>query len=985
MLKFYYFFILFTFFIFSYAQDHDSKVAEYRRLILEAKHDTTRIRLNTELAIHYTRNNDSSAIKHEREALKIAQAYGDDKIIAEQFIKLTEKFLRFGKYSDAIRTMHNATHFNDKLRDDHFQAMVYIRRAWTSDAINERDSAFYYAGKAIKSNLKGKNDRTIEADAYIIMASVEVFRENEPKSIEYYLKALDISESVNYRDGISLSLVNLASRFLESGDLNKAEYYTREYSNKSKGSPASEAYANYLISRVFFEKKEFDSTLVYSKKALDAYKNLNRTVFLSELYSQLGVSYKTLGKYSEAISMFKKVIKNDQTTNNFLVLQAYINLSESYVFNDAIDKAKASLDSVHTYLKNDHYDIDFSKSIYYLNYLIFEKEKDYEKAHFYFKKYEEIADSIQNAESKLKLSELETIYQVEKREQKIASLNAVNKIKNLQLYLLIGASIIGSLLLFIVYNRFLNQKKIRKQLEETDKIKTRFFTNISHEFRTPLTLIQGSLQNELEQATENKNLNVAYKNVNRLKELTDQLLDLSKVEAGNIELQVEETNLSQFFKIVYSFFTNEAEINQINYKLILNFTDLLGYVDKDKLEKIIVNLLSNAFKFTPKGGDIRLQVHQKSDDLYISVSDTGIGISEGDIKKIFNRFYQSNNEISLTKTGSGIGLALANELTRLHRGNLSVESEEGKGSNFKIAIPISKSAYNKSNELNLKMSEEKTGSYVDIQRNDSKSIIDTSQSIDFDFPLLMIVEDNVDMRHFLIDLLKDNYKVIETGNGNDGYTLAEEYVPDLIISDYMMPEMDGITFCKKIKENIVTSHIPFIMLTAKAEEENKLRGLESGVDFYLTKPFNKKELLLTVQNQIALVKKYKDRLINRDDNKNIVQTKEQEFITKIYALLESNFTNENFGVHELSENLYLSRMQTYRKVKALTGESPLEIIKAFRLKKAKEFLKESTMDIGQISLASGFKNHSNFTKVFKEAFHCTPLEYAEKFKSNSSI
>lgn len=983
MRKFYFHYLYFYFAFFSFAYGQiDEEVSRYEKLISEAKHDTIKIRLNSDLANYYAKKNDSTAIQYQETAFNIAEKYGNNMLIANNLINLTEKFLRFGKFKEAIEVMEKASKFNKQYKNYHFQATIDIRRAWTSDAIREMDSTTFYADKAIQSNLKGKNDKTIEADAYIIKANNEAIENNELKATEYYLTALDISEKVNYVDGVSLSLVNLASRFVESGDLKKAENYTRKYIRFSEGNTLSQAYGNYLLSRIFFEQKQYDSTQLYSKKALDTYINLNRTVFLSELYMHLGISYNALKNYEKAINMYSQVIANDQTSNKYITFKAFLNLSEAYVNIGDVYIAKSYLDSASIYLEKEQYITDHFENINYLHYLINEKEGNFEKAHFYYKRYKNITDSIKNAESNLKISELESAHQIEKKEKEITSLNAKNKIKNLQLYLLIGISIIGSLLLFNVYYRFRSNKKIKDQLIETDKIKSDFFTNISHEFRTPLTLIQGSIEKEIEEVRNNNNLNVAYRNTTRLKQLVDQLLDISKIEAGSMKLLVEEVNLTQFLKVIYSFFSSEAKRKQINYINEIE-EELYGFVDTVKLEKIIINLLSNAFKFTLEEGTIKINARINSNDLQVSVSDTGDGIVEKDLKKIFDRFYQSNKEITNITKGTGIGLALSNELAQIHKGSLTVKSKERVGSVFTLSIPIMKSAYNYS-EINF------NNTSNTISNKNVFSEIDTISSIkanDLESHLIIIAEDNADMQQYIYDILKEHYQVILVADGDEAFKLAEENVPTLIITDYMMPKMNGIVLCEKLKNNTATSHIPVIMLTARADETDKLKGLESGANIYLTKPFNKKELLLSVQNQISLVDRYKDWY----ENQNITlldisfksQPKEQVFINKIHSLLEEKFKDEGYGVHQFSEDLCLSRMQTYRKVKALTGKTPVDILKNFRLEKAKLYLENSSMDIGQISIASGFKNHSNFSKVFKESFGYTPVEYMEKVQNKS--
>jgi signal transduction histidine kinase/CheY-like chemotaxis protein len=572
-------------------------------------------------------------------------------------------------------------------------------------------------------------------------------------------------------------------------------------------------------------------------------------------------------------------------------------------------------------------------------------------------------------------------------------------------------SLYGVALLFTLYglrryemNRisYKNQgkldKAVLKEKEETEKIKSRFFANISHEFRTPLTLIFGPANDVLEKTKEpdtKQSVGTIKRNANRLYGLVNQLLDLSKLEAGKMALETSEQNIIPLLKGLFQSFTSLAERKKITLKFNAIEENLIVYIDKDKVEKIVNNLLSNAFKFTPEGGKIVVSVNTtnantsplnkagtQGGSVEISISDTGRGIPKERIDNIFDRFYQVDGSHTRESEGTGIGLALTKELVELHKGKIQVESEEGEGSTFTIMLPLGKDHLKPEEIVDKEIQEE-----TEVNKEETEQIPETEKSkekADIDLlletgkPLLLIVEDNSDVRNYIISHLEEDYLVEEAVNGEDGFTKSIEQIPDLIVSDVMMPKMDGFQFCAKIKTDERTSHIPIILLTAKASGESKIEGLETGADDYIMKPFDAKELKVRIKNLIDQRKKLREHFLEEGifnlDNNNITSV-DKKFLEKAVKIINEHLSDSLFGVESFASELAIGRTSLHKKVVALVGEPPGELIKRIRLSKAGILLKNKTGNISEIALEVGFNNPAYFSECFKKQFGVTPSQY----------
>ena len=533
-----------------------------------------------------------------------------------------------------------------------------------------------------------------------------------------------------------------------------------------------------------------------------------------------------------------------------------------------------------------------------------------------------------------------------------------------------------------------------EELKEMDRMKSRFFANISHEFRTPLTLILAPLEEELSKKppAEQDKLLIMKRYANRLLELVNQLLNLSKLEAGKMELQIQKGGLRQFLSVLSSSFDSLAQHKEIAFEKTIAVPEGHFWYDPDKLEKVIINLLSNAFKFTPPGGSVKFAAHIAEQAgkpvLQVSVSDTGRGIAPEEQKKVFESFYQARQTVENQDGGTGLGLAFAKELVKLHRGNISLQSEVGKGSVFNVEVPVDKEGYKADQIIEnaplhptlphsqpLNQAIDEPSSKEDTRKKRQAASNAAAQET------VLIVEDNAELRDYMASLLEDQYTVFKAPDGAEALACARKVLPSLIISDLMMPRMDGIELTANIKSDERTSHIPVILLTAKSGQESRIDGLKTGADDYLTKPFSVEELTVRVRNLIELRKKLAERYRERI-RVHVTSSEEMslddKFLMKAKEIVEANMEDVLFSVEKMAEEMSLSRTQLLRKLKALTGLAPNDFIRDLRLQKAAEMIRQKADTITQIGYAVGFNDQSYFSKSFKKEFGETPTEYAAR-------
>ena len=528
----------------------------------------------------------------------------------------------------------------------------------------------------------------------------------------------------------------------------------------------------------------------------------------------------------------------------------------------------------------------------------------------------------------------------------------------------------------IVKARTTEIKRQADQLKELDQAKSRFFANISHEFRTPLTLIKGPLESFCS-GNYAGNFEVdsqkALKHTIRLLDLTNQFLDLSKLESGSLKLNFKKADLIRFLKLIFVSFESYAESKNMEFTFTRECESFHYIFDPERLEIVIINLLSNAFKFTDRKGKIELIFKlEKNQKPIIVVKDTGIGIMEKNLDYIFKRFYQVDSSDTRAYQGSGIGLALCKELIDLHGGHINVLSKINEGTKFIIELPVK-------NEANQKYEN------YEFDQKVTKALFDEEKPKKSDVPefeskneKILVVEDNRDLREYIKDILSDYYQCFEAENGEKGLELAENEDIDLILSDVMMPKMDGFEFCKQLKSSPKTSHLPVLLLTARSEDADKIKGLEFGADDYILKPFNQDELKLRINNVIKsrqLLREKYSRNILSDISEYASNATDEAFIAKLNDLIKEKISEADFDRNYLANELGLSLSNLYRKIKSLTDMSPAEYIKSIRLKFAVELLKTTNLNMTEISLEIGFNNSAHFSREFKKQFGVSPKDY----------
>jgi signal transduction histidine kinase/ligand-binding sensor domain-containing protein/DNA-binding response OmpR family regulator len=525
-----------------------------------------------------------------------------------------------------------------------------------------------------------------------------------------------------------------------------------------------------------------------------------------------------------------------------------------------------------------------------------------------------------------------------------------------------------------------NQSKLDevklKERAEMDKMKSRFFANISHEFRTPLTLILGPLEKIRPNAGGKeiqKQTNLIKRNASRLLNLVNQLLDLSKLEAGKLKLKASQGNIVSFVKGIVMSFESMAEQKDISLGVKADDDDIQLHFDRDKMAKILTNLLANAFKFTRDGGEITAHINKtEQNSVEIKLRDSGIGISENELPRLFDRFYQVDSSHTREHEGTGIGLALTKELVELHHGSISVDSKAGQWTEFTIELPLGRK------HLKDDKIVEKTVGDDSIFTDSSSQAPQNDDDASEDKNIILVVEDNADVREFIRDSLGNDFQIEEAANGEQGVRKAEKFIPDLIISDVMMPKMDGTELTRKLKNDEKTSHIPIILLTAKSEQESKLEGLETGADDYLTKPFDTKELRIRIKNLISVRKKLQEKFgrgeyVPKTERKKLTNLEEQ-FMCKVMGVIENHLSEEEFNIEQFAEEVYMSRMQLHRKLKALTGKSASLYVRSFRLLRARKMIEEKQATISEIAYSVGFSSPAYFTRCFKKEFGFPPSE-----------
>lgn len=842
-----------------------------------------------------------------------------------------------------------------------------------------------------------KEVRNIELEHdFLINLGISWFGKGEhSKGVKYIFKALEIAKKQNSEDGIFSTqrllvgvLIKL-KRFDEARKVVKKMLKVLDKKESNYANDITRAGVYYLRARIFLKTKKYESALYFFQKGKDLFnKNGAGGIKKMQLETSILETLLTAKKYDRANAHYHymKTYYSDSFLDHFDFLflegKLFTVLGET---NKAIIALEKSLEKSQE--KQIRYQICFQLSKLYETKGNFKQALEYNKKGLHIKKEHDAANDqlkLEKIQSKNDLATKEVEIKqlkIDQLEQKNSLIAQENKLQTRTLYL-IFLSVLLILLATIavfIYNRA-KQARVREKLkrsalnkerqiellkaeesQRTIELKNQLFANISHEFRTPLTLIQAPVEELMDRLSKNDQhaLQVVKRNADHLLHMVDEILELTRLDAGDATLSKKPFDLHDFLRKLQMNFEPIYKQNKVQLDIDCPEEEFTIFADEYRLKMVLNNLLKNAFHHTPEGGEVTVKIIQNKSKniLELSVFNTGECIDESFLPTIFDRYARSKEK---EYSGYGIGLSFCQQIIVLHDGEIKAENVEN-GVLLSFWIPT---AFNK---IDVRPEEIQT-LYTDDEPKISGERLHK----------LLIVEDNLEMRNLLKELLFDEYEIILATNGEEGIEMAEENQPDLIISDIMMPKVGGMELTKTLKENFSTSHVPIILLTAKSAGHDRIAGLETGADDYLTKPFSPKELRVRVRNLIEQREKLRKRfsknvfLIPKEITSNSL---DQAFLSKATEIVESNLDNPDFSVEQFCRKLALNRNSVHQKLKSLTGSSASQFIKSIKLKKAATFLADERISIVEVSELSGFNNRQAFNKAFKDQFEMTPSEY----------
>lgn len=846
------------------------------------------------------------------------------------------------------------------------------------------DSAQYYYLKALPIAVHIKDYYKV-GRLYNELGVVCRKTDRNQEAIDYFLSSIKISDKSNNHYGKAIAENGIGNAYIVQKEYNKALSYFKEslkYGIKS-GNKLHLAINYGNVGEAYLYLNAYDSAYIYIQKSLELARASNNPTSEGICYQLLGELYMSQKKYKKAHAYYEKaLLLQRQRSDKFYLSSILVR------YGGVCAKLKRYQEAEQTLLEGIYLSKDV-RSIYNLAfsnealYEVYYNTNRYEKACDALKLAKSYKDSIFNTETLQVMNDLEYKYQSEKKSQEIELLSTRNQLigesKKMQRnQFVILLLLLGALAAFFYY-RYQNRQKLTRELQRLNEMKSKFFSNISHEFRTPLTLIKGPVEKQLSRtqtSEEQADFELILRNSDRLLALVDQLLNLSKIDAGHFAIAAHEDNLEALLKGISNSFSYQAREKNIYYNIEIDQTGSVWF-DRNIVEIIITNLLSNAFKFAPNNGSIIIRAKKIDQQLKIEVNNSDCNLTRKELDRIFDRFYRADG---LEKQGTGIGLSLVKELCSLYRMPISVHCSDDKIIQFELNLPTNKDHFK---ETELAFIPQKRES---VMISSTVSNIDTTiENKNADLPVLLIVEDNSDMRQYIRSNFETKFRIIEAEDGEIGIQIALNQIPDLIISDVMMPNIGGIELCSNLKSDIKTSHIPIILLTAKVGDENILSGLKSGADDYIAKPFNAKTLSAKVDNLIRLRKglqeKYQKELVINPLNL-VFKSEDEKFANTLQEVLDKYLPDPEFTVDQFCREMYMSRTQLHRKLKALTGLSATSFIRSQRIKLAANLMLKPNINISDVCFATGFNDTSYFSKCFKEIQGQTPSEY---IKINADI
>lgn len=950
--------------------------------------------------VYHGKNESQKGLIFLKEALSKAEEAGDKDVEAKAANGIGRLYSFLSELDSSNIYLNHALKINKAKGYKRGMAEIYTNIANNYGQASQMEKAIEYFLLSQKL-MRELNDIPGISHTFRNIGVTYFFEGKYPEALQNLHEALKVVEGTEYHPDIIQNLDFLGEVYMTIEDFENAQLYWKKAEEAYTKAYSAKTNPEFLFKqgRAFLSKKDYTAAIDIFLEAEKRMKEMGQFIG-GDLYWNLGQAYEMLSKYEAAEECYSKSIELSQSANvNFIRMKSLLGLGK-------IAEGRGNTTQALKYYR-ESYDLARKSGIKEneMNaamglYRVYKKQNDTHQALQFIEISTNIRDSLFNEKNTKAIARMEAGFEFEKEKQALefAQQRQLAEEANVRRLLLIALVVAGLILTAgIFYFRSkqkaneklskLNQQIMlqKEKLEELDMAKSRFFTNISHEFRTPLTIISGMIDQIHEKPDQwlNKGTNLIKRNTTGLLNLINQILELRKLESNELRVEMVQGNVVNYLRYVNQSYESFAVSKGLQLHFLAEQPEINMDYDPDKLLRIVSNLLSNAVKYTPDGGNIYFFVSKRMENeqplLLLRVQDTGVGIPAEDLPQIFGRFYQVDDSPTRRGEGTGIGLALTQELVNLLRGNIWVESMLGQGTTFHVELPITeKPGVRKAENLDAPGASDRfEKAILEPVLVNAELLEYTGETATGGKPNLLIVEDNPDVQQYLIACLENDYQLILAENGQIGIDKAIELIPDLILSDVMMPEKDGYALTEILKNDERTDHIPIVLLTAKADFESRISGLEKGADAYLAKPFEKRELLVWLEKLLELRKKLQAHYAQvgeTSDDAGDLALPEHPFLQKFYALVEAELSNPELDMNKLSRALGMSRSQVFKKLKAMTGKSATALIRSFRLHKGKQMLSSSELTISEVAYEVGFTSLNYFSSSFAEEFGLRPSE-----------
>lgn len=942
----------------------------------EASTDSLRIETLIKLCDEFTYSQPEKALHYFEKARDLSEKSGFSLGLARAHERAGNIYFHQGKKTIARDHYMQALKVNQLVGDYEISASIHYNLGNLHYETGAFDSVLYHADKAAEIFLENNDSVGYAATRYLIIG---LYKDQGKYSLAMKngLEALGIFQRHDVQSWEIYTLNNIVDLYKIQGDYAQClvmidrvlENYRKTNNHKF------EAVALRYKGDIYIESENYSAAEAVLMESLAIAESGSFLPEKSKSLISLGILKFKVGDYTASENHYRSALQiNQQTDDAFYEAVSYLGIGKAFYHQDSLAGAYRNLLEAEERFKAFD-DIAYLKDVYLYLSLVNEKQGNYKESLSHYKLYSGFRDSLLRAEKSMELGELTARYETELKEEQIQLLrnekeHVVKSRNNLVIIGLLLAFLATTSISFLVYRTRKNRQLVEEK-EKVDRMKSRFFSNISHEFRTPLTLILSPLYELKQQPRFHSHgilLGQIERNAKRLLSLINQILDLSKLEAGKFSLRIVRDDLFSFMRRLASSYDSLAAYRNMTFRVVIPGDSYPFNYDPEKLEMIVNNLLSNAFRFEPDNGQVSLEVSGPAPSIVcISVKNSGSVIPEEQLRHIFDRYYSAAEGSS---AGTGIGLALVRELVDLYGGSIRASSSVETGTEFSLELP--ENPVNINTETPEKQRFAGTGEVYSEKKKLKESVPRESQQ-----PKLLVIEDHTELRDFIKSSMSDDYNVITAENGLTGVEKAVRIIPDIILSDVMMPEMDGLDVCRLLKTNEHTSHIPIILLSARAGEEGILDGLRAYADDYLVKPFRVDELKQRMANLLRTLNELRERyskdLLYKHSPESI-QPAEKVFLQKLMDILEKNISNEAFGVTELSTEIGMSRSQLHRKLMALIDMNASNFIRNYRLKRGRELLLNHAGTISEVAYLVGFNSPAYFTKCYREFFGVTPGE-----------